>query len=409
MDYDPPHASALQPAPAAPRVLFLATSAGDGGIERHSGLLAVCLQRGGVPLAYACHPGSFLESACAAQGVPARPLRVRNSGDLGAVWHLAALIRAFRADIVHVHSRRDLLPATLATAFLRSSRRRAGASPPQASSPRLILHAHLDKPLGQPPVWNGRLVASTAQAVVAVSQAVRHTLLSAQSLPDGLIRVIPCGVDADRFSAPDTPRARGWRRTWRAERGIPEGALAVGMVGRLSDKGQAALLAHAPLLIRKHPSLWLVFIGPDGRQGEREGLAAAARSFGLGERVVFTGRTDDMPAAIAALDVLAHFPLSEAFGLVPLEAMASGLPVVANAVGGCREVVQDGVTGLLVSPSDAQGRGAALSYLLDAHEGAARRSSMGAAARLRAATFFSLAQEVAALRSLYDELRRAGN
>ena len=398
---------------APPRVLFVATSTGDGGIERHSARLAACLREGGLPLVYVCHPGAFLETACAARGVPVRPLRVRNSGDLGAVLRLIALIRAFRADIVHVHSRRDLVPAVLAvswlrsSSFLRSPESRSSSPLPRLPSPRLVLHAHLDKPLGQPPALSGRLVGRTAQAVIAVSEAVRQTLQGAHLLPDGLVRVIPCGVEADQFPAPASPRAQQWRRTWRAEWGVPEGALVVGMVGRLSDKGQAALLGLAPLLVQDHPALWLVFIGPDGRQGEREGLEATATNFGLGGRVVFTGRIEETEEALAALDVLAHFPLSEAFGLVALEAMASGLPVVASAVGGCREVVQDGATGFLVPPSDAQGRRRALSFLLDAQAGASSRLLMGAAGRLRAATAFSLERETVAVRSLYAELVQA--
>ncbi len=389
---------------ASPRVLFVATSTGAGGMERHSAMLADILQRSGLSVAYACQPMSFLEAICVGRGVPVLPLRVRNSGDLRAVLRLIGLIRSFRADIVHVHSRRDMVAAVLATAFLRSSGRMVGRG---SASPRLVLHAHLDKGLGQPPFGNGLILGQAAQAVVAVSQAVRQTLRRVDRLPDDLIRVIRCGVDMAQFFAPATSRAQAWRRIWRAKWNIPDHALVVGMVGRLSDKGQEALLALAPSLVQQHPSLRLVFIGPEGHGGARQRLEAAARSLDLENRAVFTGQIEDMPAALAALDVLAHFPLSEAFGLVPLEAMASGLPVVASAVGGCLEVVEDGVTGLLVSPSDAQARRAALSFLLDSGEGAGCRLAMGQAGQVRAASLFSLNHETIALRSLYDELMRA--
>lgn len=172
----------------------------------------------------------------------------------------------------------------------------------------------------------------------------------------------------------------------------------------LSDKGQAALFSLAPKLVQHYPDLHLVFIGPDGQQGERQGLEAATESFGLGKHILFTGVMEDIPTAMAAMDVLAHFPLSEAFGLVLLEAMASGLPVVASRVGGCAEVVADGVTGLLVPPSDAEGRFSVLSYMLDDEKGAGRRASMGAAARERATSFFSMGQETAAVQRLYQEV-----
>ena len=406
--------------PTAPRVLFVATSTGDGGIERHSALLAHCLRTASVPLAYACQPQTFLETVCAGRGVPTCSLRVRNSGDLKAIWRLLLLIRAFRADIVHVHSRRDIVPAMTAAAYMRAYYRRSyggglnegglnegGLNGRAVRVPRLVLHAHLDKPLGKPPLWNGRLVKRTAQAVIAVSETVRQTLLAQQHLPERLVHVIPNGVDATQFSAPQTSRAQEWRRTWRAKWSIPQDALVVGMVGRLSDKGQASLLELAPSLMQQHPLLWLVFVGPNGEREERQGLEAAAQSFGLEGRTVFTGRMEEMPVVFASMDVLAHFPLSEAFGLVPLEAMASGLPVVANAIGGCREVVQDGVTGFLVSSTDVQEKRAALSYLLDMEKGSARRSAIGDAALKRAGNAFSLAHETAAVLRLYEEVMQA--
>lgn len=393
-------ASRIRPTPT-PRLLFVATSQGEGGIERHSAVLAARLLADGVPLVYACQPGSFLETACTTRGVPVAAFSVRNSGDLAALRRLIALIRSVRPDIVHVHSRRDLVPALLAAAALRAH----GSLGP--GRPHLVIHAHLDKPLATPSPPGDWLLGRTAQAIVAVSEAVAQTLHAAHRLPAGRVRVIPCGVDVDRSPAPGSPHARELRRHWRAQWGIPGDALVVGMVGRLSEKGQATLLGLAPDLRRRFPSLRLVFIGPDGRPGERSRLEATARQKGLSECTVFPGRLEGMPAAIAALDILAHLPLSEAFGLVPLEAMACGLPVVVSAVGGCRALVEEGVTGLLVAPQDAPGIEAALASLLDPEAGEARRTVMGSAARLQASQAFSLHQEITALQGLYRELMPA--
>ena len=157
------------------------------------------------------------------------------------------------------------------------------------------------------------------------------------------------------------------------------------MMGRLNAKGQEALLDVAPEIVGKHPEVWFVLVGPEGAAGDRERLLAQATRR-ISERVVLPGMTEDVPAAMAGFDVLAHLPSDESFGLALAEAMAAGLPTVATDIGGCREVVQDGVTGLLVPLGDAKALAAALACLLDSAgragaAGAARRGGAGARPR----------------------------
>src|SRR5579884_2834640 len=97
--------------PDAPRLLYVATSKNDGGIERYSVQLARRLWERGAPLWYACAPDEIIARHCGASGVPTLPLCTRNSGDMGAARRLAEWIVARRIDLVHVHSRRDYVPA----------------------------------------------------------------------------------------------------------------------------------------------------------------------------------------------------------------------------------------------------------------------------------------------------------
>ncbi|MDQ2799956.1 MAG: glycosyltransferase family 4 protein, partial [Armatimonadota bacterium] len=112
-----------------PRVLFVATTKSEGGIERYALRLASSLRARGIFLIFACRPGSFLEAQCQSEGILTRPFRVRNSGDLGASWRLARIVRQERIDLVHVHSRRDYVPALLGVGLSRRA--------------RVVLHAHL--------------------------------------------------------------------------------------------------------------------------------------------------------------------------------------------------------------------------------------------------------------------------
>ncbi len=376
--------------PARPRplrLLYVATSTGEGGIERSSVEMAAHFRARGCALTYVCQPGSLVASLCHGWGIPMHAQRIRNSGDLLAAWQLAGLIVSKDVDVVHVHSRRDFVPALAAVAMARC----------RGGCPRLVLHAHLAKPLGLPGRLSGRFFQRGADAVIAVSDAVRRLLLDTHGLPPSFVHRIYNGVDRAIFA----PKIAGIRSRMRADWGIPDDALVVGMLGRLNAKGQDGLLAAAPQLLAQFPSLYFVLVGPDGRGGDRARLKQIAQGAGLGTRVVLPGTSIDVAAALAAFDVFAHLPAEEAFGLALAEAMAAGLPTVATSAGGCREVVRNGTTGYLVRLGDKAELVSALTHLLGSKS---LRVNLGAAGRRVALESFSMERQIDDIKSLYQRL-----
>ena len=146
-------------------------------------------------------------------------------------------------------------------------------------------------------------------------------------LPAGQIQVIWNGIDPHQFRPPRPDE----RRTVRAELGIPPDVPVVGTTGRLAPvKNQAMLLAAVARLQADWPTLRLLVVG-DGPL--REPLARQARDLGIDGRVIFAGQRDDVRRMLWAMDVFALSSNSEAMPVTVLEAVSSGLPCVATAVG----------------------------------------------------------------------------
>jgi D-inositol-3-phosphate glycosyltransferase len=173
----------------------------------------------------------------------------------------------------------------------------------------------------------------------------------------GRVDVVPCGVDVHRFvpHGPTAPRDRQRRRIVSIGRLVPRKGV--------DDVIRAlAALADVELVIAGGPSEAALETDPEARR-----LREVARRAGVTDRVRLRGAVPraEVPALLRSADVVVCTPWYEPFGIVPLEAMSCGVPVVASAVGGMLDTVVDGVTGLHVPPRDPQALALALRRLLD--------------------------------------------
>lgn len=292
---------------------------------------------------------------------------------------LVALARRREARVLHVHG-------YAAANFGRLAARRVGAA--------LVLHEHFADP--RMPAYQAladRLLSGLTDRAIAVSESTRQFLVRQRHVPEERIRLIWNGAPLAEFSSPDREAARALRR----DLGVPEGAPVVGSIGRLSaQKGHRYLLDAAAQVLARRPEARFLIVG-DGDLSEE--LKSQAALLGILPQVLFVGHRSDIPLVLGTIDVLCISSTYEGTPLTLFEAMASGKPIVSTAVDGCREVLKDGLTGVLVPPRDPGALAEALLRVLD--DGALREGLSGAARR--ASEQYDIGSCVSQMEALYDE------
>jgi glycosyltransferase involved in cell wall biosynthesis len=237
----------------------------------------------------------------------------------------------------------------------------------------------------------------------SVCRAADHVLVNAQAVRDVLvtggydpkrITIIRNGIDVGRFSdRPSDP-------TVRPSLGLPGAGPLVAVFARLNRlKGLEYFLDAAALLRDRFEEARFLIVGDSISSEYREDLENRAQALGLGDRIVFAGFRSDVPLLLAEVTISVLPSLAEGLSNVVLEAMVAGVPVVATAVGGTTELIEDGVSGLLVPPRDAGALAEAIGGLLADPE---RGQRIGRAGRQAARERFSLQSTVEQTERLYE-------
>ena len=317
----------------------------------------------------------------AEQGIPVHHLG-RGRFDPRILPDLVSLARERGARILHVHG-------YAAADFGRLAAGAAGA--------KLVLHEHFADP--RMPAYQAladRLLRRRTDGAIAVSRSTREFLVKQRFVPEDRVRLIWNGAPLDEFAPVSRERALHVRR----ELGLAENALVVGTIGRLNaQKGHRYLVDAAARLVLRRPGARVLVVGDGDLMGE---LRAQAARLGIADRVVFAGHRTDVPDLLGALDVFCISSLYEGTPLALFEAMAAGKAIVSTSVDGCREVLEDGVTGVLVAPGDAASLAEALERVLGDE---ALRAALGRQA-LASSRRYDVRACVDAMQALYEDLLR---
>ncbi len=362
------------------KILHVVTSLVRGGAETHVVELArEQIDRGADVTVAHLKSGAYWRDALVEAGVAIAPLAMTRYGDPRPIARLRAAMRCIQPDILHAH---------LPPAELYSRLAIATGGPTRA----FVLTRHNDEGFYHGP-WHrelGAWVARRADLVIAVSDAVRDQTHRYLGLSPAKTRTIRHGIDPAPFARVSTFERNRLRTEWGA---VDNDTLVVGTVGRLAPQKATHVLLEGFARYRTRSSRpsRLVVVGSGSLENE---LKARSVELGLAGSVVWAGFREDIPAVMSSFDVFALSSEYEGFGIVLLEAMAAGKPIVATKVSAIPEVVEDGETGLLCPVNDPSEFSAALLQLEDS----SLREKLGTAGRKRAhdATMDSMIDETLA-------------
>ncbi len=364
------------------RVLHVIKGLGRGGAER----LLEHAQRQVDRERFRLHFAYFLEH----KGALAETLRdlggdvslLRASGPGGmalAAGRLTRLVRERRIDLIHAH-----LPLSATVARLAGHRARV----PVVYTEHNLHERH--HPMSR---WANRATWKMQRQVIAVSSAVAQSI--DRHLGDRVpVRVVPNGVPVGELGA--DPAAA---QSFRARLDIASDAPVVGQIAVFRPEKRLGLWLETAALVRQSlPECRFVLVG-DGP--ERERLERRAHELGLDGAVHFTGLLDDVRPALWAFDVMLVSSKFEGLPLVVLEAMAASVPVVATAVGGIPEAIENGNSGILIEQPDAEALSRATIELLGTP---ALSDRLGRAALARVTERYSSEAMQRRLEALYLEV-----
>ncbi len=364
------------------KILLLTTHLNLGGISTYVVTLAKYLKLKGVDVIVASSGGSMLAELDKA-GVSHYFLNIRTKNEISPKLFLSMprLLEIVEDEgVTHIHSHTriaqvlGLLTAKMKNIHYVSTchgfyKRRIG---------RLFL-----------PAWGER--------VVAISDPVREHLVNKFKVNKSKIKLIYNGVEPDKFMARVTDRDKEEIRRYF---NVEDGGNVVGGVSRLEKvKGYQYLIRAIPYILKECPDTKFILVG-DGTY--RKKLVRLAERLGVEDKIVFTGKVEDVDIILGLIDIFVHPAIwEEGFGLAVLEAMAAGKPILASNTGGVYALVKDGVNGWLLKPKSIDE--IAINVVKMIKESALMKK-MGESSREFAVSKFSMSRMADEMISLYREL-----
>lgn len=361
-----------------PRLLHVTTT--DMSLALLLGPQLRAFAAAGYEVVGASAPGAYV-AELEKWGVPHVPLRYATRAmaphrDLGALVELRSLLARLRPDVVHTHNPKPGVYGRLAA--------RAAGVAAIVNTVHGLYALPEDRWAKRALIYGLERLASSCSHAELVQNPEDVEVLARIGVPRTKLRLLGNGIDLSRFDPSRVSPARV--RQVRQELGAGAGDVVCTLVGRLvAEKGYREVFAAAAALRPRLPNLRIVVVGPpdlDKPDAIGEGELRRAETTG---GVRFLGLRHDVEALYAASDLYVLASHREGFPRSAMEASAMGLPVVATDIRGCRQVVDSGVTGLLVPVRDQQALAGAIAALAG---DAVVRQRMGRAARAKAVRDF---------------------
>ncbi|MFH1352786.1 MAG: glycosyltransferase [bacterium] len=254
-------------------------------------------------------------------GVKKESAAMRSEFDIFSAIKIAKLINVEKPDILHCHSAHALSVGVMARFFSKQK-------------PKIIASRRVDFRI------KSRMKYLSADKIIAVSKAIKKILVK-DGIPEGKIEVVYSGVEQGKFKSREADCLK-------KEFNLSEKDFIVGNVAALThQKDHKTLLKAVSLLVRNNENLKFFIIGEGVLHN---GLVKLSKELGISENVIFTGFRNDVANFYSLFGIFVSSSAWEGLGTSLLDAMLSGVPVVATAVGGIPEIIEDGVDGFLVPP-----------------------------------------------------------
>jgi glycosyltransferase involved in cell wall biosynthesis len=358
----------------------------------------LAFQTRGWQVSVACSNGPMLQSL-GNEGIQIYPIRISRSlapfTNLLAILRLYRLIRTQRFDIVHVHT-------PVASLVGRLAARLAGVPLILYTAHGFYFHERMSPPARALHIGIERLFGRWTDFLFTQSGEDAATAVAERIMPAGKVEAIGNGVVLSDFANVSESAVHDWRERLN----LPLDSIVVGTVGRMvAEKGYRELFQAASVVASSQPSAVFLIVGAEAN-GERDQFSTTiaemlATDRGLRGRVRFTGFTVDIPPLLELMDIFVLASYREGMPRSIIEAMASGKPVVASDIRGCREEVIDGVTGFLVPVHDAPALANRIEALVKDSD---LRKELGHAGRLRAENLFDETKVIERLMERIDKL-----
>jgi glycosyltransferase involved in cell wall biosynthesis len=362
------------------KIAQICSSSSWGGMEMHVTQLSTDLIDRGHHCIVFCSPNSPLYKDAIERGIEIRTFAPTGYFSPHSILSLARHLVAEKIDIVHAHYSRDLWSIV-----------------PALKNIPLVFIKHIGTQKAKRDPFH-KWIYSRVCKMIAISKVIADNLIATHPVSPDKIEVLHHGIDVPNYDSALQQRAQT-----RSRLGFDECHFVIGNIGRLQvGKGHLEFIEMAKQIHKAYPYTRFMVVGEPtkGEEFRARVIYDALEQSGLRNVFVMTGYRKDVPNLLAAMDCFVFPSRAEAFGLVVIEAMAAGLPVVACKSDGILDIIEDERQGLLVPPQNSLALAKAVAFLVENEE---KRHYYAIQAREHVEKYFSRTRMLERLETFYKE------